>query len=165
MVIASVSTLIFNGNPLLRYDAYYILADLIEIPNLTSRSARYWGYWLKRYVLGVREAEAPDGSAGENAWLAVYGLAAAIYRVLVTVVIAMFIAGRFYFVGVVLALWGVFAMPGLLVIRAVAHLATSPRLRRRRARAVGVVVAAVVGLVAFLAFVPVPSHSYAEGVL
>jgi putative peptide zinc metalloprotease protein len=38
MVIASVSTLIFNGNPLLRYDAYYILADLIEIPNLASRS-------------------------------------------------------------------------------------------------------------------------------
>ena len=42
MVIASVSTLIFNGNPLLRYDAYYILADLIEMPNLAARSQRYW---------------------------------------------------------------------------------------------------------------------------
>src|SRR5262245_20932918 len=40
MLIASVSTLVFNGNPLLRYDAYYILADLIEIPNLAMRSTR-----------------------------------------------------------------------------------------------------------------------------
>jgi putative peptide zinc metalloprotease protein len=30
--VASVSTLLFNGNPLLRFDAYYVLADLLEIP-------------------------------------------------------------------------------------------------------------------------------------
>lgn len=165
MVIASVSTVIFNGNPLLRYDAYYILADLIEIPNLASRSARYWGYLLERYGLGVREAEAPNGSRAENAWLAFYGLAAAIYRVLVTVVIAMFIAGRFFFIGVLLAIWGVFAMAGLPVVKTVAHLATSPRLRRRRGRAVAVVLSVSLGLSFFLAAVPMPSHSYAEGVL
>ena len=165
MVIASVSTLIFNGNPLLRYDAYYVLADLIEIPNLASRAARYWSYWLERYVLGVREAEAPNGTRAENAWLAVYGLAAAVYRVLVTVVIAMFIAGRFFFIGVLLAFWGVFAMAGLPVIKAAAHLATSPRLRRRRGRAIGVALAAALGVAAFLIAVPMPSHSYAEGVL
>ena len=34
MLIASVSTVLFNGNPLLRYDGYYVLADLIEMPNL-----------------------------------------------------------------------------------------------------------------------------------
>ena len=62
MLIASVSTLLFNGNPLLRYDAYYILADLIEIPNLAARSTRYWGYLIERYILGVREAEAPEAS-------------------------------------------------------------------------------------------------------
>ena len=39
MLVAGVSTLIFNGNPLLRYDAYYILADLIELPNLAAQSA------------------------------------------------------------------------------------------------------------------------------
>lgn len=36
MIIAGISTLIFNGNPLLRYDGYYILCDLIEIPNLAQ---------------------------------------------------------------------------------------------------------------------------------
>ena len=165
MVIASVSTLIFNGNPLLRYDAYYILADLIEIPNLASRAARWWGYVLERYGLGVREAEAPQGTRGENAWLAVYGLAAALYRVVVTVVIALFIAKKFFFIGVLLAIWGVFAMAGLPIVRAVVHLATSPRLRRRRGRAIFVSAAAVAGLAAFVALAPMPSHSYAEGVL
>ena len=62
MVIASVSTLIFNGNPLLRYDAYYILADLIEIPNLGARSLRYWSYLLERYLLGVKERDPPHAS-------------------------------------------------------------------------------------------------------
>ena len=70
MLIASVSTLLFNGNPLLRYDAYYILADLIEIPNLAARSTRYWGYLIERYLLGVHEAEPPDASRSEKAWFA-----------------------------------------------------------------------------------------------
>src|SRR5262249_38846026 len=66
MMIASVSTVLFNGNPLLRYDAYYILVDLIEIPNLAARSARYWRYLIERYILGVHEAEAPDASLAEK---------------------------------------------------------------------------------------------------
>ena len=69
MVIAGVSTLIFNGNPLLRFDAYYILADLIEIPNLAARSARYWAYLLERYVLGAKELDPPDATPrAEKAW-------------------------------------------------------------------------------------------------
>ncbi len=37
MLVASVSTLVFNGNPLLRYDGYYILSDLLSVPNLAQR--------------------------------------------------------------------------------------------------------------------------------
>lgn len=165
MVIASVSTVIFNGNPLLRYDAYYILSDLIEIPNLAGRSARYWGYLLERYVLMARETEAPHGPDGEKAWLAIYGFAAALYRVLVTIVIAMFIAGRFFIIGVLLALWGVFAMAVLPLVRALMHLARSPRLSQHRGRAVSAALAVALACGVFLAIVPMPSHSYAEGVL
>lgn len=38
ILVAGVSTLVFNGNPLLRYDAYYMLADVIELPNLARRA-------------------------------------------------------------------------------------------------------------------------------
>ena len=165
MLIASVSTLVFNGNPLLRYDAYYVLADLIEIPNLAARSARYWGYLLERYVLGVHEAEEPDASRAEKAWFVFYGAAATCYRILVTIVIALFIAGRFFVIGVLLALWAVGAMAAFPVIRAVRHVAGSPRLRRHRSRAIAVTVGIPLALAVFLLAVPMPYHSNAEGVL
>ncbi|HVC84588.1 MAG TPA: hypothetical protein VNC12_04985 [Solirubrobacteraceae bacterium] len=165
MLIASVSTLVFNGNPLLRYDAYYILADLIEMPNLALRSLRYWGYLLERYLLGVDDAEPPQASRSEKAWFVVYGIASSIYRVLVTVVIALFIAGRFFIIGVLLAGWALVAMAVLPIVRGVRHLTANPRLRRRRRRAVGTAAGAVAGLLAFVLAVPLPYHSQAEGVV
>jgi putative peptide zinc metalloprotease protein len=165
MLIASVSTLIFNGNPLLRYDAYYILADLIEIPNLAARSARYWGYLIERYALGVVEADPPDVSNAEKGWFVFYGLASTVYRILVTVVIALFIAGRFFFIGVLLALWAVAAMAILPLIRAIGHFTGNPRLRKHRGRAFAVIGAASLLLGSFVFLVPMPYHSFAEGVL
>jgi putative peptide zinc metalloprotease protein len=47
MIVAGVSTLVVNGNPLLRYDAYYILSDLIEIPNLAQRGQKYLTHHTK----------------------------------------------------------------------------------------------------------------------
>jgi len=164
MLVASVSTLMFNGNPFLRYDAYYILADLIEIPNLAMRSTRYWGYVIERYVLGVREAETPDGSSIEKAWFLFYGLVSTIYRLFVTIVIAIFIAGQFFIIGVLLALWAVGAMVVFPVVKALRHFAGNPRMRRHRSRILAIVGTIVIGLVGFLLLVPMPYHSHAEGV-
>ncbi|HLL10296.1 MAG TPA: hypothetical protein VK570_04510, partial [Rubrivivax sp.] len=100
MLVAGVSTIIFNGNPLLRYDAYYILADLIELPNLAAQSARYWGYLIKRYLLRLRDEVSPAHSRPERLWFGFYGIASAIYRVFVTLAIALFIGTRFFFFGV-----------------------------------------------------------------
>jgi putative peptide zinc metalloprotease protein len=165
MLIASVSTVLFNGNPLLRYDAYYILADLIEMPNLAQRSLRYWGYLIERYMLGVQDAEGPEASRSERAWFVVYGIASSLYRVFVTVIIALFIASRFFVVGVLLAGWGLVAMAVLPVVRGMQHLTASPRLRRHRRRALGVTLGSVAALVLLLVAVPLPYHSQAEGVI
>ncbi|HXL75360.1 MAG TPA: hypothetical protein VN967_05850, partial [Burkholderiales bacterium] len=148
-----------------RYDAYYILADLIEIPNLAARALRYWAYLIERYALGVRDAEAPARSRGETAWFVFYGVAASVYRILVTVVIALFIASRFFVVGVLLAGWALVAMAVLPIVRGLRHLTGSPRLRRHRRRAVAVTLGATAGLAALLVAVPMPYHSHAEGVI
>ena len=47
MFICSVSTVLFNGNPLLRFDGYYILMDLLEIPNLRQKATEV----MKRFML------------------------------------------------------------------------------------------------------------------
>jgi len=165
MLIAGVSTLLFNGNPLLRYDAYYILADLIEIPNLAARSTRYLGYLIERYLLGVHESEPPNATFGEKVWFVCYGVSSTIYRILVTIAIAMFIAGRFFVVGVILALWAVGAMAVFPVFKAVKHLVGSPRLHKHRSRAITVTTALVLAVTGFILFVPMPYHSHAEGVV
>ena len=61
--IAGVSSLLFNGNPLLRYDAYYILSDLVEIPNLGQRANAYLGYLVRRYAWGVRNCGQAMGAS------------------------------------------------------------------------------------------------------
>ena len=52
--IASVSTVLFNANPLLRYDGYYMLADYLEMPNLRARAHTYISYLCERYLFGCR---------------------------------------------------------------------------------------------------------------
>jgi putative peptide zinc metalloprotease protein len=165
MLIAGVSTLLFNGNPLLRYDAYYVLADLIEIPNLAARSTRYLGYLIERYLLGVHDIEPPNATFGEKVWFVCYGVSSTIYRIFVTIAIAMFIAGRFFVVGVILALWAVGAMAVFPVFKAVKHLAGSPRLHKYRSRAITVTAVLLLALTGLIFLVPMPYHSHAEGVV
>ena len=74
MFIASVSTLLFNANPLLRFDGYYILSDLLEIANLAPRSKQYLYYLTKRYAWGVRNPHNLANTAGAKLWRPVYGI-------------------------------------------------------------------------------------------
>ena len=76
MLISGVSTLLFNGNPLLRFDGYYVFADAIEIPNLGNRSNQHLGYLAQRYLFGSKDAKSPADTRGERRWLTTYGIAA-----------------------------------------------------------------------------------------
>ncbi len=165
MLIAGVSTVLFNGNPLLRYDAYYILSDLVEIPNLASRSMRYLGFLFERYAFGARDIEEPDGTPGEKAWFVFYGIGSFLYRIVVVVAIVLFIAGEFFIVGVVLAIWAVVAMAVVPVSKTVHHMVTSPRLARHRRRVAWVSLGALALLVGFITLVPMPFRSQSEGVV
>src|SRR5690606_23277407 len=66
MLIAGISTVLVNGNPLLRFDGYYILADLLEIPNLGSRANRYWGDLVNRHVFRTHDMPPFDATPGEK---------------------------------------------------------------------------------------------------
>ncbi len=76
MLIGGVSTVLFNGNPLLRFDGYYVLSDLIEIPNLANRANQYIGYLVQRYAFGVTGLDSPATTRGEAPWLFGYAIAA-----------------------------------------------------------------------------------------
>lgn len=164
MVVAGVSTLIFNGNPLLRYDAYYILSDLLEIPNLAARSTRYWAYLIERYAFGVKDASTPEDKQLEKAWLLAYGVLSMLYRIFVTVVIALFIASEFFIIGVVLALWAVAAMAIVPLVKSLQHMLQSTRLQKHRQRVLAVFGGFCMLLLVLLFVVPAPFRTVAEGV-
>lgn len=165
MLIGGVSTLFFNGNPLLRFDGYYIFSDLIEIPNLSSRSNNYIGYLIQRYLFAVKHLNSPAADAGERIWLVGYGVASFIYRMMISFVIVLFVAGKFFVIGVIIALWALMTMIFLPLWKAVRFLFVSPAIQRQRARAVTISFAAVVTVVSVLFFLPMPLSTYTEGVV
>jgi putative peptide zinc metalloprotease protein len=162
--ISGVSTLLFNANPLLRYDGYYILSDLLEVPNLAAQSRKYLYFLVKRYLWGVKSIVHPS-VAGEHAWLLVYAIASTIYRTLVGIAIILFIADKFFFFGVLLAIGAVVTMGLVPLFNLVRYLASSGELTRVRRRAVGTTTVLLGSTVCALLLVPVPYHLRAEGVV
>jgi putative peptide zinc metalloprotease protein len=163
--VAGMSTLVFNGNPLLRYDAYYILADLIEIPNLAQRANQYWQWLAKRHLFGARELERPQGTQGERRWFLFYGPASFLYRSFVMIAISLFIAGEFFFIGVVLAIWGAITMFVLPVAKGLKYVLSNGEIQRQRQRAMLVTFGGLALFLLFAFVVPMPLRTHAEGVV
>lgn len=91
MFVCSVSTLLFNANPLLRFDGYYILADLTEIPNLRSKASQVLTRGLARWCLGITSHNHPL-LPGQRQWLfLLYAVAAVVYRWVITFSIIFFL--------------------------------------------------------------------------
>ncbi|MCX8107692.1 MAG: hypothetical protein N3G20_02695 [Verrucomicrobiae bacterium] len=165
MFIASVSTLVFNLNPLLRFDGYYILSDLLEIPNLSQRSVAVLRHLVEKHLYGLKKAQNPASSAKEAVWLAVYGIASGIYRAIVFGGILLLVADRFLLLGVLAGVACAVAWVAVPIGRLVAYLATSPRLDRHRTRAVVATTGLAGALVVVLEVVPFPHHFRAHGIL
>jgi putative peptide zinc metalloprotease protein len=165
MFIASVSTLVFNLNPLLRFDGYYMLSDLLEIPNLHQRATAQLRYLAERYLFGFMKGEPPSSSVTERRWLTVFGLLSYAYRIVVFSGILFVVADQFLILGILMALAGVVSWVLVPAGRFIHYLATSPRLERIRPRAIGVSAGIALVLIAVLGVIPFPSHIRAPGVV
>ncbi|MBJ3761995.1 PqqD family peptide modification chaperone [Maribius pontilimi] len=165
MLIGGVSTLLFNGNPLLKFDGYYVLSDLIEIPNLAQRSKTHFTYLVKRYAFGMRELDSPATAPGEPAWFVFYAVASFIYRLFITFAIVLFVSNQFFFLGIVLAIWALVLMFGWPLMKQAWFLLTSPALRHHRGRAFAVTGGTIASIAALLFAVPLPHATIAEGVV
>ena len=163
--IAGVSTVVFNLNPLLRFDGYYMLMDWLDIPNLRGRATAYWRYLCERYLFGEREVSRPDATAGERAWFLGYGAASMLYRLMVTAAILFFLGELWPLLGLAFAAVTAIGMLIVPAVKGLSSLLAGPGLRPIRLRALGVT-AALLAAVAFgLCAMPAPYHTMAEGVV
>ena len=165
MFVAGVSTILFNANPLLRYDGYYILSDLVEIPNLAPRSRQYIYYLVKKYVWGVRKPTNPAHTTGEKGWFVFYGIASTLYRIIICVSILLMVANKLFILGAMLACLAFVAWVLTPIGKFIRYLATSGELARVRARAVGSVVVFMAALVVLVGTVKAPDRARVTGII
>ena len=164
MLIGSVSSLLFNGNPLLRFDAYYMLSDYAEIPNLYQKGQQQWKYFGDRYLLGSVEAQSKATDRKEWAWLTTYGLLSFLYLILITFGITLFLMDMWLPLGLLvlaMTLYGKLLAP---LYQLAKHL-RGPATQGNRQRAVCVVGAIGLGLFLLLAVVPFPDAMRAQGIV
>jgi len=165
ILVAGISTLLFNANPLLRYDGYYILADWLEIPNLGQRSNEYLGYLVNRYLFGLEGGRSPVVARGEPGWFVFYAIGSFVYRMFMMVSIALLVASQFFFVGVVLAIWAFASMLVIPAVKKLQYLFTGPQLETHRQRALLSSAAIALFVLVLFVWLPAPSSTQAEGVI
>jgi putative peptide zinc metalloprotease protein len=165
VLIAGVSTLLVNGNPLMRYDGYFMACDLLEVPNLGQRATQYWVYLIDRWGFGARDAQPPLKVRGERMLLAVYGLVSPVYRLFITFGLIWFVASEYLFVGAVMALMALWSAVPVPLWKAWKHLRQSASLALRREQALRRSGAGLALLLLLVLAVPMPFHSVHHAVV
>jgi putative peptide zinc metalloprotease protein len=166
MFISSVSTIMFNANPLLRYDGYYILSDILEIPNLRQKASTILNRKLGKWCLGLEEPEDPFLPQRRQWLFATYTVASSIYRWIVTFSIL-------YFLNKVFEPYGLKILGQLIALGAIYGLVIQPlwkvykffkvpgRLGKvKRVRFYGTLLV-LAGAIAAVLLIPLPAHVYA----
>jgi putative peptide zinc metalloprotease protein len=163
--VASVSSLLFNLNPLLRFDGYHMLVDLIDIPNLFQRSREQLKYLAERYLFVLPKAQPAARTASEAWLLPIYGVLSLVYWLMLMSTIVFFIAEQYLDLGVLLAWVLAFTVIVVPLFKFLRYLFTSPKLTHRRMRTTGITAALVALIVGPLILWPMPDRVRASGVV
>lgn len=163
MFICSVSTVVFNGNPLLRFDGYYILMDILEIPNLRQKATEILKRWFQQYCLGLQLQENPFLPQKKQFWFALYTVASIIYRWVVVFSIMMFLMKVLEPYGLqalgrlvaVVGLSGMIIQPVWQIIKFFRTPGRASKMKRKNVLSSLAVASAVV---AAIVFIPLPYH-------
>ncbi len=163
--IGALSTLVINGNPLLRFDGYHVLCDAAELPNLAARSGRWWQTLFKRQVLRLQHLRFGTLSRGELPWLWCYAPLSAVYRLLISAALVLVAARWHASAGLALLALLTWQMAVLPTWAAWRWLRQSPELRGRRHRATATASVMAAALLAAVLLVPLPHRTHAPGLV
>jgi putative peptide zinc metalloprotease protein len=162
-----VSTLLFNGNPLIKMDAYFVLTDVVQMPNLAQRSQTFFKHFVQKFLLGMNGLKTSANRPGEWIWLAAYSPVAWLYRVMISIWMVMWVGEFSPTAGYAMALFGVFTLLLLPLIKSVWYLkkdlpaGAGSGYWQTQTRAL-VLFALVVGLIGFA---PLPERRVITGVV
>ncbi|MFG0243526.1 MAG: efflux RND transporter periplasmic adaptor subunit [Phycisphaerales bacterium JB054] len=164
IVLATVTTTLFNLNPLLRYDAYYLVSDLSGVPNLRARCQEAVAGLFKRVLFGLKQT-----ASGEpvqlHPGLTTFGLAQISYRVVLMITISTVLVMKFGGAGLIMAILLNALTLGKAFLKLVRYLISSEEIAPVRPRAILTTAAATAGLTAGVLLLPMPWPINARGVV
>jgi putative peptide zinc metalloprotease protein len=161
MFICSVNTIMFNANPLLRYDGYYVLADWLEIPNLRIKSSQFFAYLIQEKVLGLEIPVQSYMPKARRILFVTYAVASYLYRWFVTFAIVWFLSQvlkpyKLESISYILALGALVPLLGVPSYQIVKFLRTPGRLRKVKKVRTAAYSGAAIALVAGILLIPTP---------
>lgn len=165
MMIASVSTLAFNGNPLMTFDAYHVLCDALDLPNLAARSRRWWQLQLQRAVFGAERVAPMHVTDGERGWLLAYAPLSWSWRVVVAAAIVLWVGHWSVILGLLVGAYSLVTVVALPMIGAARGLVRAAPDASRRSRAGRMVGAIGLAIVVACCAVPLPFRTSAWGIV
>ncbi len=165
MMIGGVSTLLFNGNPLLRFDGYFVFADFFESPNLGQRSNQYFWYLVRRTLLRDQETRPPVMAAREGLFLFLYATISFVYRIMVLFFISIFLALTMPLIGTLMVVWSLFTAVVLPLTKGLRYLVSDPSIDLIRGQVLLKTGAALSVIFAVLFVLPLPNVTVADAVL
>jgi putative peptide zinc metalloprotease protein len=164
MLIGSISSLLFNGNPLLRFDAYYMLSDYAEIPNLYQKGQQQWKYFGDRYLLGTVSAQSKASDTKEWLWLTLYGLLSFIYLIIITLGITLFLMDQWLPLGLLVLAMTVHTRLLAPLYQLLKHLRGAATQGNRRQAWIAVA-SSTAALALVLGVIPFPDAVRAQGIV
>ena len=161
MFICSVNTIMFNANPLLRYDGYYVMADWLEIPNLRIKSTQFFAYLIQEKVLGLEIPVQSYMPQSRRCLFVTYSVASYIYRWFVTFAILWFLSQvlkpyKLESVSYLLATGALVPLLGMPVYQIGKFLRTPGRMRKVKKARAAAYAAAAIAIVCGILLIPTP---------
>jgi putative peptide zinc metalloprotease protein len=164
MLTATFMTLLFNANPLMRFDGYYILSDLFEIPNLYPLGQQYTRHLAGRFFLGAK-SRLPKWPTSKSAIIKIYGLLAFLWRLFVCVGIAIAASALFSGLGIALAIVSVALWLGFPLVKLVKHFFANDSIEKPKLLRFAVVLLTTATALFLLLMLPEPGGVRAPAVV
>ncbi len=165
VLMSMASILVFNANPLLKFDGYYLLEDALDSPGLSRRATLFYQYLFKRHMLRVHGNIKPIVANGETPLMLVYGFLSPCYRVFISALICVYLISTFHELGVILSAFSLVPLFGLPACRAYNYFRSSQELSGNRWWAVGTTAGIVFATAAVFLMLPMPSATRTQGVV
>lgn len=162
---ASVSSILFNINPLLKYDGYYMLSDVVDTPNLQQQGHMETNFFLEKFLFGRKDGISVASSKKESVLLILYSIVSTIYRFIVFGGLLFFVSTKLLLLAVIMGIYLFLSWMIVPFVKGVKYIVSGPGIARVRGRAILVSSTAIAGIILFLSGVPFPLRFKSPGIL